>query len=484
MSNGMELQVLDVKSQAVFLGQQQERLEKWCVGGEVKSDALVRHALAEMEVDHKLRSCTPTSIYLSLLACAVTGLVPGKLKGYAFLVPFQNSYDDKKVMEATFMIGWRGVKHQGFRVGIDMKSAVIHRGDLFDYDVGTHAFVKYKAATEGGGPVIGTAAWAQLPRGGLEVEYMNLETLGKIEQAANRGRQSPAWNGPFKDQMQRKSALRRLGKQIEMGEDFFKGQALEQALDDKSSMAAALDEFTDGEATRVLGKQSVEAAAFAGVPRPAAVQVPAKVIEATATPAAPAAKATAPAASPSKPAITVATASSGGAKPTKFDDAKAKVEAKAEVKASPTAGAAGSTAKPSEASAAASSPAASTTAAPATSEATPEPSSASGGPGPDDAFGGFGDEDPVDSKPAVLSGREGWIAQFRAWGAAHPTRDSVLTDDGWEPLMQGWADACKSKKEMEVDKQVFKEWANLLNKTDDQAVKMQKIFATRYKAVP
>lgn len=273
MSNGMELQVVDVRQHAALLGQQAERLEKWCTSGDVRSDALIRFALHEMELDEKLRACTPTSIYLALLACAVTGLVPGKLRGHAFLVPFNNAHGEVKRMEATFMIGWRGVKHQGFRCGLDLLSAVIHANDDFDFDKGTACFVRYKQALKGAGPVIGTAAWCKLPRGGLEIEYLDIDTLTKIEANAQRRGPSPAWRSDFKDQMQRKSALRRLGKQIEMGEEFFRGEQIENGYAETGSIASALDVITQGEATQALTRQSTESAAFGHLPRPAQVQV-------------------------------------------------------------------------------------------------------------------------------------------------------------------------------------------------------------------
>ena len=292
MTTGMELQVLNVAQHEQFLSKQRDRLDKWCLpAANLRADALVRHALHEMSIDDKLQACTPTSIYLALMACAVTGLVPGKMRSLAFLIPFNNT---KKLVdsqgngrevtttEATFMPGWRGIKLTGFRAGLDMVSAVIHQNDDFDFDKGTTPFVRYKPALKGSGPVIGTACWVKLPRGGLEVEYLSLDDLGKIELAAKAksGGKSPAWDGPFKDQMQRKSALRRLGKQIEMGEDFHRAELIENTHDQAGTIAGALDIITDGEATRALTSASTESAVFGGAPRPAQVQVPAQQLEA------------------------------------------------------------------------------------------------------------------------------------------------------------------------------------------------------------
>lgn len=284
-SQNLELQTLDVRHHEAFLAKHETRLDKWCSGGAgtVRAEALKQYAVHELRTDERLAACTPTSVFMSLLACAVTGLVPGKLRGYAFLVGYNNTYGEGKNqikrMEATFMAGWRGVKLQGFRAGLDMVSAVIHEHDTFDWDKGSNPFVKYREALRGRGPIVGTAAWCKLPRGGLELEFLDLETLDAIQKAAERRQESHAWRGPFRDQMQRKSALRRLGKQIEMGEDFFKSEWIETSHDDTGSMIPALDQLTDGDATRIVGEQSTEAAIFEGVPRPSQVQVPANVTE-------------------------------------------------------------------------------------------------------------------------------------------------------------------------------------------------------------
>lgn len=558
MTTGTELQLLSVSQHEQFLRRQSERLNNWCLpASNMRSDMLIRHALHEMSIDASLQACTPTSIYLALMACAVTGLVPGKMKSLAFLIPFKNT---KKIVdanghgkevtdtEATFMIGWRGIKHTGYRAGLDMVSAVIHANDDFDFDKGTTPFVRYKPALRGAGQIIGTACWVKLPRGGLEIEYLDMEELGKIETAAKAkgGGKSPAWDGPFKDQMQRKSALRRLGKQIEMGEDFHRAELIENTYADAGSIAGAIDIITDGEATRALSAASTEAAVFGGAPRPAQVQVPAQLQAAPAPAPQPISKPR-QASPPAKPAPTTPanTAKAELDAAAKLDEAKAKVEAKrppaastspsgtpatasdggtppARSAASPTAGAAGSTAHHSQGSPAVSSPASSGPASnPSTSsESTPAPSTGSSSsasteedsgrdlgdfgdvaaePGPDEDFdSSFGDEaeDPARQPPVT---RQEWVAAFQAWAAEHPTREAVLADASWLDVFRGWCAVCHTKAELDADKPVFINWAKGVFslgrkadpakglseiKPDTGSADMQKIFAHRYKQVP
>ncbi len=524
MATGMELQVLSVAQHEQFLSNKLDRLNKWCLpAANMRADALVRHALHEMSIDAKLQSCTPTSIYLALMACAVTGLVPGKIKSLAFLIPFNNTkkiVDDKgngrevTETEATFMPGWRGIKLTGFRAGLDMVSAVIHQNDDFDFDKGSTPFVRYKPALRGSGPVIGTACWVKLPRGGLEVEFLDMETLGKIEMAAKAksGGKSPAWDGPFKDQMQRKSALRRLGKQIEMGEDFHRAELIQNSQDTTGSTISAIDEITDGDATRLLAAASTESAVFSA-PR-AQVQVTAQIEETKPAPA-PAKTGTrgttGSAKTPTAPEVSTPSStkladssgpntssndSKASSPSAKLDDAKAKVEAKRPPAAptsqnaspamqaaggtsrgpsvaSPTAGAAGSTSAAPAASPAASSASSSPTAAPASTapaiDTTATESSASsdeagefgdvaGEPGADEDFdASFGDDEEAPQDPPTT--RQGWVGEFQSWAEAHPTREHVLADDSWKEIFQSWANACHTKAELDEDKQVFVSWA-------------------------
>lgn len=521
MSNGMEIQLADVSKHGSVLAKQQEELDKWCSTSEVRGEALIRYALAEISVNHDLRACTPTSIYLALLACGVTGLVPGKLRGHSFLVPFGNTHKDAagkeyRVSEATFMMGWRGVKYIGYRSGIDLVSAVIREHDDFDFDKGTAAFVRFKPALKGGGRVIGAAAWAKLPRGNLEVEYLNSEELEKIKQAATRIRKSPAWDGPFRDQMERKSALKRLGKQTLDGEEFFKASLIEQAQDDHGDAAAALDQLTDGAATRFLGRQSAEAAAFGHLPRPAQAQIPAgdtpvhalgvagpvgtaanapKLQTATnKARAADKARTPPPAATPTSP--TPAAASNGSASP----PASAATPAANLPPASNTAPPPSTASTSSSISAAG--PGAEAPAGPSrpSQDASSEFGDVASEPKADDDFDtSFGDDsdDPVDRTPTT---RADWIEAFQRWAAAHPTRDSVLADESWLRIFQGWAAACTSKEQLDEDKPIFIQWTRNVGLTsgrkvdpakgvaavppDRPIVMMQDAFLRRYQAVP
>jgi recombination protein RecT len=510
MSQGQEIALIDVRQHQAMLAKKEDELSKWCTGGggEVRGEMLIRYALAEMQTNNDLRNCTPTSIYLALLACGVTGLAPGKLRGYSFLVPFGKKIGDAYVQEATFMMGWRGVKHIGYRSALNMVSAVVHDKDDFDFDKGSAPFVRYKPALKAPGPVIGAAAWVVLPKGGLEIEYMTKDELDKVKEAATRLRKSPAWDGPFRDQMERKSALKRLGKQVEMGEDFFRANAIEQAEEDNGSAVAALDQLTDGAASKTIGEQSKEAAAFGALPRPAQVQVPAKAkadkpVDAKATErptssagsSAGAASTSRPAPSPSA-STTPASASSksstggsagshptpapsGGTSSSSESRAGAGGSSKVEDKSSSTASGSASTETPNTAS----------------SDAPDDSGDVAGEPAEGEEFDtSFGSaEDAAGDAAEDPQTPQEFADTFATWSSRVTTKEQARADTLWRDLFRGWLAVCKTREEVDAAKDAVAAWAKKLfslgtkanpKSRDPEIGEMMEMYAHRSKELP
>ncbi len=225
-----------------FLSARMEQISKWVRQG-VSPEALVRFALMDLSTNKKLRECTPESIYLGLLACAVTGLEPGALKGHAYLVPFGGN--------AVFIPGWKGLVVQARRSRdvVGLTANVVREGDVFDMDLGTANSIVHKPAKHDRGEVTGAYSIAKMAGGSFELEYMDRHDLDAIEKVAQSRGKSPAWN-EWQDQMQRKSVLRRLCKRLPLGADYYVALALEKAHDEDRPQAEVLDIETDGAATR------------------------------------------------------------------------------------------------------------------------------------------------------------------------------------------------------------------------------------------
>lgn len=241
-----------VKVHQAFLAQRTDQLQRWIAAG-IDPRALVRYAILDMSAPKadKLRACSPQSIYMGLLACAVAGLEPGALKGHAFLVPFKG--------QAQYMAGWKGYVVQARR-SFEVRAItpnVVFANDTFDLDLGGGMPPVHKPLLTGPrGDIIGAYAVAKLVGSrdsvvSYEVEWMDRADLDGVRRAGPRGdKESDAWVN-WEDQMWRKAPVRRIAKRLPMGADYYKGLAIEQAQDDGKNASDVIDVLTDGEATRV-----------------------------------------------------------------------------------------------------------------------------------------------------------------------------------------------------------------------------------------
>lgn len=236
-----------------YLQQKQAQLERWITTG-IDSRALVRFAMLDMSAmtyaGEKLRECSRESIFMSLLACAVSGLEPGALKGEAFLVPFAK--------KAQYMAGWKGYVKQARRSRevVALAPQVVFDADTFDLDLGSGLPPVHKPMLRGPrGDIIGAYAVAKLVGSresvvSYEVEWMDKTDLDGVRASAKKGeRESDAWK-LWEDQMYRKAPIRRIAKRLPMGHDYYVGIAVENAHEDGKGGREVLDILTDGEASR------------------------------------------------------------------------------------------------------------------------------------------------------------------------------------------------------------------------------------------
>lgn len=228
-----------------FLDARLGLLRDWAKNS-VKPEALIRFTCRDMadERGEKLRQCTKESIYLGLIACAVTGLEPGALKGEAYLVPYKN----KGVMEATFQRGYKGVIKMALRSRSvkSIRSNVVYESDIFDVDEGTaNSIVHRPNFGNRGKEIIAAYAIAKLANGESVFEVMDRDDLEAVRKA---GSDSPAWRD-WPDQMMRKAPIHRLGKFLQFDESWHIANALDNArtVDDQRRI---IDVETGGEGQR------------------------------------------------------------------------------------------------------------------------------------------------------------------------------------------------------------------------------------------
>jgi len=257
-----------INEHKAFLDARVGVLREWAKNS-VKPEALLRFTLRDMadERGEKLRQCTKESIYLGLIACAVTGLEPGALKGEAYLVPYKN----KGVMEATFQRGYKGVIKMALRSrGVrSIRSNVVYEGDLFEVDEGTaNSIVHRPNFGNRGKEIIAAYAIAKLANGESVFEVMDRADLDAVR---SKGSDSPAWRD-WPDQMMRKAPVHRLGKFLQFDESWHLAEALDHArtADDQRRI---IDVETGGESHRAglssqIAAEMAAQAQAAGDPTP------------------------------------------------------------------------------------------------------------------------------------------------------------------------------------------------------------------------
>jgi recombination protein RecT len=537
MSNGQALQRADSNTVVLtarnFLDRRATQIAKWVRGG-VEPEALVRFALQDMQTTPALRQCTPESIYLALLACAVTGLEPGALKQEAFLIPYGNV--------AKFMAGWRGLRKQAVRSGgvKVIHTGVVYERDVFDYDLGTAAHITHKPAHRDRGERLGAYAWARLHNGEPQIEWVTTEDLEKIKKFAKSKQSKPGPWDHWEDEMSRKSALRRLAKYLPMDETYYNGMRYENALDQVEeggpSDIEVLDIITDGEATRDLDRAAAESAVFtapapqqtrtetvttnkskpAATTKPAATKPPIDA-QSSERPT----SAAAPTSSPSSSASTSAPVA--GSVQTK-DTGSSSVTASPTkpAAAGPTTSTAGSTppssaASPAATSSSAAPPASATTAPQESSSQTTIPMTTPTDGASDGSFGetpadegdtpfdtgSFGDEDPVDSEPVRPSSAPigvptaEQVTAFNEWAKTEHPDVVRAARAAWVDRFKSWVAGCNTRKDLDAGKSQWIGWAVANFKApqkagggkpavagDPESAEMQATFGARYKAVP
>lgn len=181
----------------------------------------------------------PITVIQSALKAATFDLPIDPTLGYAYIVPFNNRKDDGSyVMEASFVIGYRGLLQLAMRTGAYEKINVVdvREGELVSYnrlseDVELE-FVEDEDERDAL-PIIGWCGYYRLTNGMEKTIYMSRKQIVKHEEKNRKGKyMGKGWRTDF-DAMAAKTVLRRLiGKWGILSIDY-------QMKADASTMAAA-----------------------------------------------------------------------------------------------------------------------------------------------------------------------------------------------------------------------------------------------------
>lgn len=163
----------------------------------------IRVAMTAIQTTPALLSVDRSSLYGELIKCAQDGLVPDADE--AVIIPYGKAARYQPMVKGIC----KKARNSGEIATLD--AVVVYENDKYEAwidEKGPH-FKHVKARKNRGEPVL-TYAYAITKDGAFYHEEIDEDQMSAIEKVS-RGKDSP-WKGPFRDEMKRKSALRRLAK--------------------------------------------------------------------------------------------------------------------------------------------------------------------------------------------------------------------------------------------------------------------------------
>lgn len=161
----------------------------------MRPERLVRIALTCIRQNPDLGRCTPESFLGALFVSAQLGEEP--VAGRAYILPFRNSKKGPDgqwhtVLEAQFLMGYKGLADLFYRheKAVQLDWGIVYEKDEFDFEQGTHAFLKHKPARGLRGETTSYWVMATLQNGGKPFMVMSKEDC-----LAHGRKHSKTWDG-------------------------------------------------------------------------------------------------------------------------------------------------------------------------------------------------------------------------------------------------------------------------------------------------
>lgn len=205
---------------------------------------------------------SPMMVIQSSLKAAMFDLPIDQSLGYAYIVPFKNYKKDigAKKMEATFILGWKGMHQLALRTGAYKTINVVdvREGELKSYNRLTEEvdidFIEDEDAREAL-PVVGYVGYYRLINGAEKTVYMSVKAITAHEKKFRKGEyQGKGWRDDW-DAMARKTVYRILiGKWGVMSIDYQTRDAGKQladviAADEQAEETIETENYTVDETT-------------------------------------------------------------------------------------------------------------------------------------------------------------------------------------------------------------------------------------------
>lgn len=180
-----------------------------------RAPQFVSSIVSMVNADEKLQEAfcnAPLTVIQSALKAATYDLPIDTTLGYAYIVPFRNK---NKVMEATFILGYKGMLNLALRTGVYKTINVVdvRAGELKHYNRLTEEveidFVEDEDEREAL-PIVGWVGYFRLVNGTEKTIYMTRKQIEAHERKHRKGQyMGKGWRDDF-EAMARKTVLRRL----------------------------------------------------------------------------------------------------------------------------------------------------------------------------------------------------------------------------------------------------------------------------------
>ena len=185
-----------------------------------RSPQFISSVVSMVNADNNLKQAfieSPMTVIQAALKCATFDLPVDQNLGYAYIVPFSNYKKDLgvKKMEATFILGWKGMHQLALRTGAYKTINVtdVRDGELKSYNRLTEEvvidFIEDEDERESK-DVVGYVGYYRLVNGAEKTIYMSKKAIENHEKKFRKGQyQGKGWRDSW-DDMARKTVYRQL----------------------------------------------------------------------------------------------------------------------------------------------------------------------------------------------------------------------------------------------------------------------------------
>ena len=184
-----------------------------------RSPQFISSIVSMVNADSNLQEAfryAPMTVIQSALKAATFDLPIDQNLGYAYIVPFRNKKEDgSKRMEATFILGWKGMHQLALRTGVYKTINVIdiRQGELKSYNRLTEEIsIEFEEDEEKREalPIVGYVGYYKMINGTEKTVYMTKKQIELHERKFRKGQyMGKGWRDDW-DAMARKTVYRKL----------------------------------------------------------------------------------------------------------------------------------------------------------------------------------------------------------------------------------------------------------------------------------